>query len=63
MPTWMDFVTVQNTHEMAGNRDRRAAGTGPSSIDCSASDADASRDETLSSQAAASRARSASARA
>src|ERR1022692_980598 len=49
MPTWMDFVTAENTHEMAGNWYRRAAGSAPSSIDCSASDAAASRDETPSS--------------
>src|ERR1039458_1687184 len=46
MPTWMDFVTVENTHEMAGNWDRRGRRSAPSSIDCSASDAAASRDET-----------------
>lgn len=49
MPTGMDFVTVENTHEMAGNWERRAAESATSSINCSASDADASHDETLSS--------------
>jgi hypothetical protein len=53
MPTWTEFVTVQKTHKIAGNCDRRAAGSAPSSIDCSASDADASRDETLAGQDAA----------